>query len=129
MTDAMWFPSNEEVIELHELILARTGGEPGILMRGSIDSAIERAKWGPFETDGGIPDRAALLLRGIAQDHPFADGNKRTALEASDLFLRRNGFSISASQAEIVRFMLEVAQGHVAIRDIAGWIRENARKL
>lgn len=71
--------------------------------------------------------RAAFLLRGLCQDHPFADGNKRTAYEATDLFLRLNGQRIVAPPGELVPFMLEVAQAEVPMEGIAEWLRAHAK--
>lgn len=121
-------PTAEEVLELHDAILATSGGEPGILVRGAVVSAVERATWGPFPGDD-LAGRAALLLRGIAVDHPFADGNKRTAFETADAFLRLNGAFLAASQEAIVAFMLEVAQGEHDVEGIATWIRRNAQQI
>lgn len=74
-------------------------------------------------------ERAALLLRGIAQDHPFADGNKRTAIEVTDLVFRMNGYYLDASADEIVDFMLSVARNDLVVSEIAAWLRSHARKL
>lgn len=123
----MRFPTVEEVLELHEQILDLTGGDRGVLSRGAVESALHRTQWGPFFGLVDLADRAALLLRGICQDHPFADGNKRTAFEAADTFLRWNGLFISASPKEVVGFMLQVAQGCLEVEDIAVWLRAHAR--
>jgi death-on-curing protein len=107
--------------------LHETGGEPGVLDLGTVRSALERAEWGPFGRVPDLFDRAALLLRGICQDHPFADGNKRTAFEATDLFLGLNGEGIVAAQASVVAFMLDVAQGNLELDALAAWLRENTK--
>lgn len=125
----MWFPSEETVLELHERILARTGGTWGILQRGAVHSAIERARWGPFGGDGDLAERAAMLIRGIAQDHPFADGNKRTAFEVAAVFLYRNGTSLEATADEVVAFMLAVASGEEDLETITRWLRTRLRNL
>ena len=123
----MRFPAAETIIDLHNEILAKTGGTPGVLSRSSVDSAVERAEWGPFVSPPDLFDRAALLLRGLCQDHPFADGNKRTAYEATDLFLSLNGRQVLASPIEVVAFMLAVAQADVSIDGIAEWLRGHAK--
>lgn len=123
----MEFPTVQGVIELHADILARTEGTPGILNRESIHSAIDRCQWGPFASAPTLQDRAALLLRGICQDHPFADGNKRTAFAATDAYLVKNGSGID-QRADVVSFMLEVAQGRVGLEDIAAWLVRNQTK-
>ena len=113
---------------MHAEILARTGGTPGLLNPGAVDSALYRAQWGPFF---GVPDveaRAALILRGLCQDHPFADGNKRTSYEAAALFLGLNRTRLEVPADEIVAFMLAVAQDEVDLDSIAEWLRRHARK-
>lgn len=114
---------------MHDRILRRSGGERGVLTPGAIGSAIERARSGPWGRPPDLADRAAFLLRGIAQDHPFADGNKRTAFEAADLFLRRNGHYVDASAGDVVEFMLAIARGELGLDGIADWVRRHLRRL
>lgn len=123
----MRYPTAEAIVELHHEILALTGGHAGILNRGSVESAVERAEWGPFPTPPDLFDRAALLLRGLCQDHPFADGNKRTAYEAADMFLGLNGKKAEAPQDAVVTFMLAVAQDAVPVEGIAEWLRAHTK--
>lgn len=124
----MWFPTVRKVIGVHEEILRGGGGESGILNRGAIASAVARCRYGPFPVEPTLALRAALLLRGIAQDHPLADGNKRTAFASADLFLERNGAILSAEEDAIVVFMVEVAQGEHTVPQLARWIQEHLRK-
>lgn len=119
--------SADLVISLHERIILRSGGASGILNRGTLEAAIERAVEGPFEHDGDPMERAAHLLRGIGQDHPFVDGNKRTALEAADTLLRAFGFHISASTDETIAFMLSVAQVQLDLDGMTAWLRNHSR--
>lgn len=124
----MEFPTVDEVLALHEQILATSGGTRGVLHGGSIHSAIERCRWGPFDRVPDLPSRAAFLLRGICQDHPFADGNKRTAFGVADAFLKRNGFQLVASPDDIIGFLLAVAQGKSDPAGIAAWIEGHQKK-
>jgi death on curing protein len=121
------FPDVYSVLALHDQILDKTGGQRGILNRTAVESALERAAWGPFGNVPDLFDRAALLLRGICQDHPFADGNKRTAFEATDLLLAMNGRRIAAPPERVVALMLAVAQGQLELDSIAGWLRGNTK--
>jgi death-on-curing protein len=121
------FPTAEAILDLHARILERTGGAPGVLHATTIQSAIERAAWGPFLSPPNVFDRAALLLRGLCQDHPFADGNKRTAYEATELFLQGNGWRVQAGAEDLQLFMLDVAQGWHDLGSIAGWLRTHAK--
>ncbi len=89
---------------------------------------MHRASWGPFYTEVDLADRAALLIRGLCQDHPFADGNKRTALVATDFFLRLNGQRLAAQEQDLVDFILAVAQATLSLAEVAAWIRQHLHK-
>ena len=123
-----WFPTIEDVQNIHDGIIKWLGGDSGIVNLSSAAAALDFAERGP-PTDARIDvfDRAAFLLRGIAQDHPFTDGNRRTGLVVAWAFLLVNGFEVVASTIEAERFMLEVAQGH---RDLVqyGGLAPQARK-
>lgn len=127
-SEGLWFPSYRDVVEIHKLILEDSGGEPGILSPGTILSAVERTRWGPFPGSGDIWERAAFLLRGIAQDHPFVDGNKRTAIEAADAFLGRNGWRLTVEEDAFISFIATVAMGERELQQIATWLRSNSEK-
>lgn len=127
---ALWFPTVDRVLRIHERILEESGGETGVLNRGPIESAIVRAREGPFP--GGDPSlwrRAAFLLRGIVQDHPFVDGNKRTAYEVASLFLRKNNISLEPSMEEARDLMIAVARGQRTVQAITRWLRRNSRNV
>lgn len=110
---------------MHDDILAATGGEPGILNRGPIEAAIARARWGPFAGEGDLAERAALLMRGIVSDHPFVDGNKRTAFEVADTFLERNGRPLEIGTDEGLALVVGLARGQVGITDLAERIEDH----
>ena len=83
---------------------------------------LERAQWGPFE-QGDLAERAAFLVRGICEAHPFEDGNKRTAYACGFAFLRVNDATLAASDSAIIELMFAVAQGEREIEAIAAWMR------
>lgn len=124
----MWVPSVQDVLDVHHEVLLEGEGVPGVLQRGPLEAVIERTRWGPFES-GDLSERAAYLVRGIASDHPFVDGNKRTAYQAVDLFLRENGDEIDAGKDEIIETMVSIARGYLDIEAIQTWIDQHKRKL
>lgn len=135
--DGLLFLDADDVISIHTALMARTNPdnllyedpiEPGILNEDAITSAVERARWGPFPRREDLPIRAAFLVRGIAQAHPFVDGNKRTAFEAGDVFLRVNGYTTTASAEEVIGFVRDVAQG-MSVGETEQWIRSRLRKI
>jgi len=102
----------------------------GLLSEGALSAALHRCAYGPyFEFGGDLAERAALLLRGIIQDHPFVNANKRTGVLATDAFLRLNGRFIEATAEELEAFVLEVAMGRNDLAAIRHWIAHHLTTL
>ncbi len=108
---------------LHDESLAEHGGAPGLRDEGLLDSALAR----PLNrTAYDNPDLAALAAAygvGIAKNHAFVDGNKRTAFLAVGLFLALNGQRLVTTQTDATLTMLAVAAGELGEDDFAAWIR------
>ena len=108
----------------HEQLVEHGGGE-GLRDRGLLESAMAR----PLQLAAyGDPDAAGLAAAyafGIARNHPFVDGNKRTAAVVSELFLALNGYELSASDAELVVAFLALAAGELAEDELADWFRQH----
>ena len=115
-----------ELIEaVHAEQLRLHGGAAGIRDEGMLESALAR----PLQKEAyGEPDLcelAAAYLFGIAKNHPFVDGNKRTAFAAADLFLYYNGLSIEAEPEEIITLVLNVAAGEIDETGAAAFFRDH----
>lgn len=113
---------------IHEEQLAEHGGSTGLRDQGLLESALGRAQ---NLASYGKPDVAACAAAygyGLARNHPFLDGNKRTAFVAMELFLFLNGHVLEVSDADCVLTMLRVAEGSMTEEDFASWVRENCRK-
>jgi death on curing protein len=110
---------------VHEAQLSEHGGIVGVRDAGLLDSALMRPQnVSQYET----PDAAALAAAygfGISRNHPYLDGNKRTAFVAVELFLALNGLQLAASDSECVITMLKVAAGEATEIQFADWIRTN----
>jgi death-on-curing protein len=109
---------------VHEEQLAEHGGAPGTRDAGLFESALARPQ---HLVNYGEPDAADLAASygyGIARNHPFIDGNKRTAFVALELFLALNGRELDADDASCVVTMLRVASGEIEESEFAAWIRE-----
>ena len=107
----------------HDEQLAEHGGGEGVRDPGLLESAMARA---PNLAAYGEPDAAALAAAygfGIARNHPFVDGNKRTATVISETFLTLNGETLIASDAELVVAFLALAAGELAEDEMADWFR------
>lgn len=123
------FPSELLVRSLHSEQLAAHGGGTGIRDDGLLDSTLQR----PRSLVGySEPDAAALaasLAYRIARNHPFVDGNNRTAFVAAATFLGLNGHRFEASEAEVVVTMLALAAGDIDEPALPQWFRDNSRAL
>jgi death-on-curing protein len=124
MSEPVWL-SHELVLAIHEEQLKEFGGAGGIRDVGALESALGRARnrWG-YE-GGELPELAASYAFGLARNHPFVDGNKRTSLVALVTFLGLNGLDFVASEAEAVVMILALAAGEVNEDGLARWIRDN----
>jgi death-on-curing protein len=126
MKEPIWV-SRHALELLHRESLAEHGGAEGLRDSGLLDSALMRARNVYAYEDVTDPFRlAAAYAFGIAKNHPFVDGNKRSAFIAAGLFLRLNGVLLKADKAEAVLVMLDLAAGDVTESQFADWLRRNA---
>ena len=93
----------EEVIAIHDEQIAEFGGSYGLRDMGGLESAILRPQIGYYD---GIIEEAAALMESLAMNHPFVDGNKRTALDTTDSFLRLNGYFIDCDSRDAHAFFM-----------------------
>lgn len=116
------------MLAVHDEQLHEHGGLAGTRDAGLFESAIERPKNLAAYGSPDCADLAACYGYGLAKNHPFMDGNKRTAFVATELFLALNGQDLTASDAECVLTMLNVASGQISEQQFAQWIRDNTNK-
>lgn len=118
----------QQVLFIHARLLAATGGEHGVRDIGLLQSAVARPQ-ATFDGHDLYPDlfhKAAALMESLAQNHPFVDGNKRTAITAASLFLLRNGRRVNSTNSELEQFTLWVVNEHPSQTAIATWFRDNS---
>jgi len=108
---------------VHEEQLAEHGGAAGVRDAGLFESALGRARNLSAYGDPDVADLASAYGHGLARNHPFIDGNKRTAFVATELFLALNGHELVADDADCVLTMLAVAEGSLDEAGFAAWIR------
>lgn len=114
-------------LAIHDRQLAEHGGSGGVRDAGLLDSALARPQQ-TFACTNPPTDLAALAARlafGLARNHPFVDGNKRTAHVCYRTFLLLNGANLVASQEAMYVHMLALAEGSLDEREFAGWLREH----
>ncbi|MCA0242396.1 MAG: type II toxin-antitoxin system death-on-curing family toxin [Proteobacteria bacterium] len=113
---------------VHEEQLAEHGGAAGIRDEGLFESALARPQHLAVYGEPDLCDLAAAYGFGLARNHPFIDGNKRTAFVAVELFLLLNGHELMASDESCVLTMLAVAAGQMDEAAFAAWLREHVQK-
>jgi len=125
------FLTAEQVLFIHSRLIDSTGGAHGVRDTGLLKSAVARLE-ATFEGKDLYPDifhKTAALMESLARNHPFIDGNKRTAITAAGIFLRLNGHLFTASQIDLEKFTLRVAMGKVSLQAAAKWFREKSKPV
>jgi death-on-curing protein len=128
MSDIIWL-FEETLIAIHHRQISEHGGGEGIRDEGLLSSALARPQnlfsygWPSLD----LPALAAAYAFGIARNHPFVDGNKRTALVAARTFLLLNGVDLEATQDEKFLTFLQLAEGSLTEEELADWIRKRIR--
>lgn len=120
--------SIEQVIYIHEQIILEAGGRQGVRDFTLLHSVLERCKatYGGEDLYPTLFDKGAALLHSLVMNHAFVDGNKRTAFAIMVRFLNANGYHITATQQEIVRFCISVDNDGVRGTQIVAWLKEFA---
>lgn len=127
MTEWIWVDP-DVALAVHEEQLAEHGGSAGIRDAGLLESALARPKNVAAYGEPDFAELAASYGFGIARNHPFVDGNKRTAFVSVELFLRLNGYQLVADDAACVLTMLAVAVGEMDEAIFADWLRRHCVK-
>jgi death on curing protein len=127
----MRYISLGQALELHRRIIKQSGGTPGILHLGTLESALlqPRMTFGGEDLYSTLGEKAAALAFSIIRNHPFIDGNKRTGHAAMEVFLILNGYEIRASVDHTERVILAVASGVLGRDQFTGWIEAHLHPL
>ena len=107
----MRYLSFEEVVSLHSLLIAQSGGAHGLRDRGALESAVAQpgASFGGEDLYPSLAEKAAALGHSLIQNHPFVDGNKRIGHGAMEVFLMLNGYELEALVDEQEQMIIGVA--------------------
>ena len=124
MSDWIWIDA-AVIYAVHNQQLAEHGGSVGVRDAGLLESALARPQNLVAYGEPDVHDLAAAYGYGIARNHPFIDGNKRTAFVAVELFLSLNGFNLTATDVDCVITMLALAAGELREEAFARWLRAN----
>ena len=119
------FPTIEEVVTIHDIAIREFGGSTGLRDAGALASALMRPQLGYYD---GLVEEAAALMESLAMNHPFMDGNKRTAFYATDTFLRKNGRFIDCDGDEAYEFFMRLFETNsFRFAQLRSWLEENVR--
>jgi len=117
------------VLAIHEALLAEHGGLDGLRDEGLLDSALASAQHAArYLKDADLPALAARYASAIVRNHPFLDGNKRTAFVSAVVFLEINGWTLHAPEAEVVAMVEGLAARETSEPAFADWLRQSVRK-
>lgn len=124
MTKWTWL-RRDALAALHAEQLAEHGGANGVRDQGLLESALARSENLAAYGEPDVFDLAAAYAFGIVRNHPFVDGNKRAGFMAAATFLALNGWTITASDLDVVNKVLALAAGEISEADFTRWLKNN----
>jgi death-on-curing protein len=124
MDEPFWL-TRDIIVAIHDEQLAIHGGASGLRDEGMLVSALDRPRNKWLYEQAELADLAAAYAFGMARNHPFVDGNKRTSLLALYTFLGVNGIDLIVPEAEAAAIILALAAGEVDEEGLTRWIRDN----
>lgn len=121
----------EQILVIHEDQIDRYGGSHGLRDLALLESAIFRPQttFSGAELYPTLFDKVAALLHLLVLNHPFIDGNKRTAITSSIVFLLHNGYELRVSNNELVDFVLRVENKKYSVENISKWLKNNSNPI
>jgi death on curing protein len=127
----MKYLTAEQVLFIHARLIAETGGAHGVLNLGLLQLAVARpqASFDGHDLYPNLLSKAAALLESLIGNHAFMDGNKRTAITSASLFLRINGYRLTANNQELEDFTLQCAQHLVSLDQIFMWFESQSESV
>lgn len=128
MPKPIWVDSSV-VLAVNDEQLAEHGGISGVRDPGLLESALARPRNRYAYDKASLHALAASYAHGIAKNHPFFDGNKRTSLVVAELFLNLNGIELTASDEAVVLTWLKLAAGEITEKELESWIADNSRQI
>ncbi len=120
-----FYPSLPDLLAAHTRLIVLFGGAQGIRDRGALEAALGRPQSGYYRD---VVEQAAALLESLSQNHPFVDGNKRTAIAVTAGFLRINGFRLNFDDLEAYHFLMQLYESNQFCWErLEPWLRQHAQ--
>lgn len=114
-----------EVLSIHKILIEKYGGMGGVRDMGALDAALFRPQSGYYED---IIEESAALWESLSQNHPFIDGNKRTAFAVTYTFLSMNGYKLKINVKETIKYINDLYNsGQFEFKNIEKWLRKQAK--
>jgi len=113
------------------MVIDETGGSHGVRDHSIVISAEQLPQQRAFgkELYPTVFIKAAVYARNIITAHPFVDGNKRTGMAATSVFIENNGYKIEVVEGGVEKFAIAIIKNRIELEDIAQWFKENSRKI
>ena len=125
--NASKFPTLEDLIGMHDVLIERYGGAFGIRDAGALESALMRPQIGYYD---GLLEEAAALMESLAINHAFIDGNKRIAFAATETFLGLNGHYIDCADEAAYAFFMQLFESNsFRFENLLLWLEEHVKPL
>jgi len=119
--------TTNDVLYVHGRQIDLFGGASGIRDLGQLEAALFRPQTGYYND---LIEEAAALWESLSQNHPFVDGNKRTALSVMDVFLQINGYMLTCDDDDLWPFIIELHEiGDFTFERLTAWLRENTKEI
>jgi len=117
-----------DILRIHSYIIDETGGSHGLRDRGAVESVVATPQQSFFgkEIHDTVFKKAAVYLFQIAMNHPFVDGNKRTAITAAGIFLEENGYMLAMEDGVAEDFMVHIVEDKLEREAIADWLKSHS---
>ncbi len=121
------YPSLPDVLAAHARLIVLFGGAHGIRDHGALEAALGRPQSGYYQD---VIEQAAALLESLSQNHPFVDGNKRTAIAVTAAFLRINSFRLNFDDLEAYQFLIQLYEtNQFRWERLEPWLRLHAQPI
>ena len=121
------YPSVDEVVAAHFRLIALFGGAQGVREIGALESALVRPQSGYYKD---IIEQGAALMESLSQNHPFIDGNKRTAIAVTAAFLRMNGWRLEFDDWEAYEFLIQLYErDQFRFEPLEVWLRQHSHAI
>ncbi len=121
--------SKEQIVLIHDRIIESYSKDRGEMNIGNLEATLERVDGYKGEDSEALFWKATILLERIIIGHPFIDGNKRTAYEATRLFLQGNEYNLIAEEKEVIDFLVLIAKSQKNRFSIKAWLEQHSKKI